>query len=156
MFLCFCFLSLQVQEYHPAMDWLSSSWRVVWWGMPCYNLRNWHGLHPGLSLSLTHSLFFCLLSKRMRKKMPVLLPAPLPAPRPPLTPYTSLHHIADSTVAPPSCPSHYCSCTQHIVIGQCKHQSHLKLSDYLLYRRHPDTTWGATLLCDNWTLYLVG
>lgn len=50
--LILCFFSSQVQEYHPAMDWLSSFWCAVWWGMPCYNLKNWHGLRPDLALSL--------------------------------------------------------------------------------------------------------
>lgn len=90
----------QVQEYHPAMDWLSSSWRVVWWGMPCYNLRNWHGLHPGLSLSLTHSLFLFALKANEKKKMPVLLPAPLPGPAP-LLPHTHLSTILRTAQLPP-------------------------------------------------------
>lgn len=36
----------------------------------------------------------------------------------------------------PSLPLHYCSCTQHIVISHCKHQSPLSQLDYLLYRCH--------------------
>ncbi|KAM7390838.1 hypothetical protein PAMA_008838 [Pampus argenteus] len=40
----------------------------------------------------------------------------------------------------PSFPSHYCSCTQHIVLSHCKHRSPLNQLDYLLYRRRLDTT----------------
>ena len=50
--LILCFFSSQVQEYPPAMDWLSSFWRALWWGMPCYNLKNWYGLRPHLALSV--------------------------------------------------------------------------------------------------------
>lgn len=111
------------------MDWLSSFWFVVWWGMPCYNLRNWHGLRPDLALSLS------LFAFKVNKKIACFIPCPPPPP-------CGQHSW-------PSFPSHYCSCTQHIVLSHCKHQSPLNQLDYLLNRRRLDTTWGAMLQCEN-------
>lgn len=66
------------------------------------------------------------------KKLPVLFFPPSPC---------GLHSW-------PSFPSHYCSCTQHIVISHCRHQSPLNQLDYLLYRRRHHLRRNASVWTD--------
>lgn len=133
----------------PSGMWLGEGCLVIIWrtNMLCARIS--------LCLSLSLSLFAL---KRVNEKIACFIPTPQPPPFQsplPATPWPPPTLHADSTVGP-SFPSHYRSCTQHIVISHCKHESPLNPLDYLLYRRRLDTIWGATLLCENGLCIVLG